>query len=306
MRRLRPVRRVSPSHIDDWLITYADTITLLLCLFVVLLASQSRKTELAQHPIPVKPAEQQVATATVTNWTPPFLSAMPRIDVPQDRADAAADHLTPPRFDEDPFPPIPSPGDLRAAEITPATDPSTITTQVFEPASEPAAVADTVPEQAGIRPIPRLELPQVAKPAVDAEADQKGDRITTIVFDSTALFGKASATLNSSGKAILQDVVEKLKSEKYRDYMVAIEGHTDDSPINTAQFPSNWELSTARAGAVARFCVEQGIPAQRLRAAGYADTRPLQPNRDKDGTALPENQAKNRRVVIELEKVERR
>ena len=96
-----------------------------------------------------------------------------------------------------------------------------------------------------------------------------------------------------------------LKAEKFRDYQITIEGHTDDAPISTAQFPSNWELSTARASAVVHYFLEQGIAAQKLRAAGYADTFPVAPNRDSAGKPIPENQARNRRVVIKLEKIVR-
>jgi chemotaxis protein MotB len=92
-------------------------------------------------------------------------------------------------------------------------------------------------------------------------------------------------------------------SEEYRDYTISIEGYTDDSPIKTPQFPSNWELSTARAAAVVRSFVGLGVPAERLRAVGFAETSPKLPNRDADGKAIPENQAQNRRVVIRLEKI---
>ena len=94
-------------------------------------------------------------------------------------------------------------------------------------------------------------------------------------------------------------------SDKYKSYQVTVEGHTDDSPISTLQFPSNWELSTARAAAVVHCLLQQGILAQRLRAAGYADTFPVALNRDAHGQAIPENQARNRRVVIKLEKIEK-
>ncbi len=62
----------------------------------------------------------------------------------------------------------------------------------------------------------------------------------------------------------------KLNSDEFKDYQITVEGHTDDTPIHTTEFPSNWELSTARASAVVHVFLEQGIPAQRLRAAGYA------------------------------------
>ena len=137
-----------------------------------------------------------------------------------------------------------------------------------------------------------------------AAVEQKGDRLTTIEISSAAFFGSGSATLSGPGRAILQDVAATLGTDKLRDYHVTVEGHTDDSPITTAQFPSNWELSTARASAVVHFFLDHGIPALRLRAAGYADTFPVVANRDAAGTAIPENQARNRRVVIKLEKID--
>ena len=93
---------------------------------------------------------------------------------------------------------------------------------------------------------------------------------------------------------------------RFKDYQVTVEGHTDNIPIKTPQFPSKWELSTARASAVrAVFPAAKSVPAQRLRAAGYADTFPKAPNRDASGKAIPANQALNRRVVIKLEKIDR-
>jgi len=96
-----------------------------------------------------------------------------------------------------------------------------------------------------------------------------------------------------------------LRSNRFKDYQITVEGHTDDTPISTARFPSNWELSTARASAVVHFFLDQGIPALKLRAAGYADTFPKAPNRDVNGIAIPQNQSQNRRVVIKLERIEK-
>ncbi len=309
MRRGRQVGRIPPSHTDDWLITYADTITLLLCLFVVLLASQSHKQGPAQNPTPITLVEQSVTPPSPPDWKPLASSTTPRIEFQEGDTRVVAEEPTPTQLDEDVSPPNVGLVDLHAAAPVIAIEPPGTAGGILQPVFGPAAPTDAPPQQATkMPPIQVLSVLADAKPQPlsDAPLAQKGDRITTIVFDSTALFGRASATLNSSGKVILQEVVGDLKSEEYRDYAVTIEGHTDDAPISTAQFPSNWELSTARAAAVVRFFVEQGVSAQRLRAAGYADTRPLQPNRDAAGMEIPENQAQNRRVVIVLEKVEHR
>lgn len=80
--------------------------------------------------------------------------------------------------------------------------------------------------------------------------------------------------------------------------MVSVEGHTDNVPINTTQFPSNWELSAARAISVVRLLQQQGINGQRLRAIGYADSLPLQSNDTVEGRAA------NRRVNLVLSEPE--
>jgi chemotaxis protein MotB len=133
--------------------------------------------------------------------------------------------------------------------------------------------------------------------------EQEGDRITSIEMDSSAFFASGSAILSSEGQKILGELTQKLTGKDYINYSITVEGHTDDNPIKTTQFPSNWELSTARAAAVVRFFLEHGIDPERLRAAGYADVFPKVPNRDASGNAITANQAQNRRVVIKLEKI---
>ena len=134
----------------------------------------------------------------------------------------------------------------------------------------------------------------------------EGDRIRTLEIPSAAFFTSGSAILSDDGKKLLQEIIDKnLKAQDVQDHMITVEGHTDDAPIKTLQFPSNWELSTARAAAVVRFFIERGISPQRLRASGYSDSFPKAPNRDTAGKPLPQNQAQNRRVVIKLEKIEK-
>ena len=81
-------------------------------------------------------------------------------------------------------------------------------------------------------------------------------------------------------------------------YSVAIEGHTDDIPISSDEFPSNWELSTARASRVVRYLIDKGVSSEKLFAAGYADTKSKAPNLNEFGEPIPENRAENRRVEI--------
>jgi chemotaxis protein MotB len=113
--------------------------------------------------------------------------------------------------------------------------------------------------------------------------------VVTIVTDRV-LFAPGSADLTVGGQAILDVVSDALAP---LPNLLAIEGHTDSVPISTDRFPSNWELSTARATSVLRAIVTgHGIDPDRLSAAGYADQRPLAPNDSVDG------RAQNRRVEI--------
>jgi chemotaxis protein MotB len=108
------------------------------------------------------------------------------------------------------------------------------------------------------------------------------------------LFDRGQATLSAESGHLLDRIAEVLRSTSNP---VEIEGHTCDLPVHSAQFPSNWELSTARASAVLRYFTERlHMPAERFSASGYADTRPLAPN---DSEA---NRARNRRVDIVLVK----
>ncbi|NIQ03181.1 MAG: OmpA family protein, partial [Nitrospinaceae bacterium] len=108
------------------------------------------------------------------------------------------------------------------------------------------------------------------------------------------LFPSGSAALQKSGQPVLDEVIRIFK--KYQRYKIHIQGHTDDIPISTDRFPTNWELSAARATAVLRYFIDRGIEAERLTATGYADTFPLVPNE------TPIGRAKNRRVEFVLEK----
>ena len=103
------------------------------------------------------------------------------------------------------------------------------------------------------------------------------------------LFASGKADLSADGKAAVVEVASVLASMEDRRYQV--EGHTDNVPIKTAQFPSNWELSSARALTVVRELMAAGVPAERLSAAAYGEFRPAGPNETK------EERASNRRIV---------
>ncbi len=110
------------------------------------------------------------------------------------------------------------------------------------------------------------------------------------------LFDSGSAEIKPEGQEVLRRVGRILKQQ--RDKGIVIEGHTDNVPISGAlaeRFPTNWELSTARATSVVRFLQDEvGIAPERLSAVGYGPYRPVAPN------DTPEGRAKNRRIEIKL------
>lgn len=121
-----------------------------------------------------------------------------------------------------------------------------------------------------------------------------------ILFSSKYFYNTGEAEMLNQGQQLVDKVLQALNKIGFYQFKVDIEGHTDDQPISTQRFPSNWELSVARASNVVKYFIAQGIDADRLKAAGYADTQPVVPNRDSLGNPIPENRAQNRRVVIRI------
>jgi chemotaxis protein MotB len=106
------------------------------------------------------------------------------------------------------------------------------------------------------------------------------------------LFDPGKTDLKPEGKDALKQVTTVLNTLQNRNFQVA--GHTDNAPIKSARFRSNWDLSTARAVEVTNFMIASGMEPKRLSAAGYADQSPVAPNDS------PDNKAKNRRIEITL------
>ena len=123
-----------------------------------------------------------------------------------------------------------------------------------------------------------------------------GDRF---VFQSEVLFTPGNADLGADARHELDLLAGALRAIAPRipteiPWVLRVDGHTDKRPISTAQFPSNWELSTARATAVVKYLIEQGIPADRLAAAGFGEFQPI------DAGSSDEAYRKNRRIEFKL------
>jgi len=140
--------------------------------------------------------------------------------------------------------------------------------------------------QAMVKNLNQVMAPLVKSELVNVTQTQRG-----IVLDinASALFEQGEAALQHSAARTMTAVAKVLESGTEA---IEVEGHTDDIPIFTPQFPSNWELSAARASSVVRLFIEQGVAAERLRAVGLASYHPINSNE------TPEGRSRNRRVTI--------
>ena len=120
----------------------------------------------------------------------------------------------------------------------------------------------------------------------------EGARGITIEINSSMLFGAGDSTLSSEAEPVLRAIAATLIEG---DFPITVEGHSDNMPIATSRFPSNWELSAVRAASVARLLAESGLAPGQISAIGYGDQRPLESN------VTPEGRTRNRRVAILIE-----
>jgi len=134
----------------------------------------------------------------------------------------------------------------------------------------------------------RVLLPLIKQHQVDITTTKRG---VVIDIRASSLFKTGEADIQPGALEVLHKVAAELNNEKLP---IEVEGYTDDIPIKTAQFPSNWELSSARASSVVRMMIDNGVPSERLAAVGLASNHPLVPNDS------PENRDRNRRVSITI------
>ncbi len=158
---------------------------------------------------------------------------------------------------------------------------------VFENTKKPP------PLQALSKEIATLAEQEGLRNQVAAEVDNEG---LAIRLSDQILFPSGVATLTDDGNKLVSKVARLLENIEDR-YRVRVEGHTDDVPIKTARFSSNWELSAARALDVRNRLASSGVADERLSIAAYADTRPIKSEPD---VSLVDRRRKNRRVVIRV------
>ncbi|MEE8205781.1 MAG: flagellar motor protein MotB [Nitrospinaceae bacterium] len=121
---------------------------------------------------------------------------------------------------------------------------------------------------------------------VRVSSDERGAVIT---ISDVVVFPPGSADMTSRGRKTLRQVFDVLKQFNYN---VKVEGHTDNTPIHTLRYPSNWELSASRAAEVAHMLIDDGYPPERLSVEGFAEFRPIVPN------TSAQNRSRNRRIEV--------
>jgi chemotaxis protein MotB len=259
-------RRHSDGHGHEneerWLLTYADMITLLLALFVVLFAISSvnvSKVKLLQQSL------RDAFNGKVVDGGQAIMQTANSVAV-------------------------------RTLDTAPRIVPGTPTLGTPDTASARARLAARR-EQNELERLKRLLDAYAAahgfKAQVDTVVTQRG--LVVRLLTDNVLFDSGLAQIKPQGLPLLGEVGTLLGVDRL--HPIVVEGHTDDLPIATSQYASNWELSTARAAAVVRWLIGRGLASKRFSAAGYADLRPLASN----GTAA--GRARNRRVEVVLQRI---
>ena len=261
-RRRRHTDGADHENEERWLLTYADMITLLLALFVVLFAISSVNVS------KVKALQQSLRDAfsgKVMSGGEAILQTSNSVAV-------------------------------RALETAPRIVPSTPMIGKPDSAAAQAALAARREEDELQRLKRMLDTFAAAhgfKAQVETVVTRRG--LVVRLLTDNVLFDSGLAELKPHGLPLLGEVGTLLGVD--RVHPIVVEGHTDDVPIATAKFASNWELSTARASAVVRWLIDRRLPARRFSAAGYADLHPLSSNGSAPG------RARNRRVEVVLQRL---
>src|SRR5262249_17603056 len=249
-------KRKHPDHTNHerWLVSYADFITLLFAFFVVMFAaSNSDQKKAGQVAQAVQVAFSDLAAFTPTGKVVPL-------------------------YDEGGLP-------ADSKNIFGNAHSGFDAAQIVSPVSKPGEGGKSIGQV-------KQELEALLK----NELTNKKVRITqdgrglTISLAEAGFFDSGSAIMHPDSLPVVDRIAATLRPLQYS---LRVEGHTDNTPIHTTQFPSNWELSTARATRVLQYLITTGqIPAPRLSAVGYGEYRPAASN------ATPEGRAANRRVDL--------
>jgi chemotaxis protein MotB len=235
---------------ERWLLTYADMITLLLALFVVLFSISA-----------VNVSKFKTLKSTLEQaFSPHVLSGSGSI--------------------------LPNGG----TEATSHTASAAITALAASRASAAAARLEEDQFEALKRKLDHYAHEHGFAASIETVITARG--LIIRLLTDRVLFNSGSAALKPEATPLLSEISNLVNLD--RSHPISVEGNTDDVPISTSRFPSNWELSVARATGVVRFMIGDGVGADRLEASGVAGERPIAPNSTTGG------RSRNRRVEIAL------
>jgi chemotaxis protein MotB len=259
-------RREEHENHERWLVSYADFITLLFAFFVVMYSVSS-----------VNEGKFRVLSdSLVATFNDPKRSLEPvQIGelVRSPSLDAVDERSRPVPIEIGAPGPASESGESAAAEDGAAAGAQQV--------DAPMADIDTVAAQVQERMAPLIEE--------DLVKVRRMDEWLEVEFNTSILFESGAALLSGDAVSLLTEVASLLKAFPNP---IQVEGFTDDIPIRTPQFPSNWELSAARAASVVHLFTKVGIRPQRMVAIGYGEHRPVADNQTSDG------RSRNRRVVL--------
>jgi chemotaxis protein MotB len=283
---------VEHENEERWLLTYADMLTLLFALFMVLFSissvniskyqvlQQSLKAAFSGSILPGGRAILQSGSESTAAHTPATAvvpSIVPLQPTPTSRSSSSTG----------------SANAFTSAQSAASAQPMTSAQLQAALNSMGASIAEQ-DELVGLQ----RQLNAYAKShgfgnQVQAIINRQG--LVIQVLTDKLLFLSGQATLQSAGLPLLNEVAQLLNVDK--THPITVEGYTDNVPIHSAEFPSNWELSTTRATTVVQYLISRGVDENRLGAAGYAALHPIASNATAAGRAL------NRRVDIVIERL---
>jgi chemotaxis protein MotB len=268
---------------ERWLLTYADMITLLMALFMVLFSISSVNISKYQT------LQKSLKAAFSGNILPGGKA------IAQQGATNNSAH-------------VPSKVELQAIEPVATEGASSLqnssahgagsATATSSSSSAAAAASAAAQRQAAEFARIKHELEEYARShgfakSVHTTIEARG--LVIRVLTDSLLFASGQATLEGRADGLLGEIAQLLNVDV--THPISVEGNTDNVPIQSSQFPSNWELSTARASTVVRFLISHGVGARRLTATGNAEQRPLESN------VTPAGRARNRRVEIVMRRL---
>jgi chemotaxis protein MotB len=287
---------VEHENEERWLLTYADMLTLLFALFMVLFSissvniskyqvlQQSLKSAFSGSILPGGHAILQSGSESTSAHTPATAvvpSIVPLMPTPTSRSSSSTGSAN--SFSSA----------AQAAKAAAAAKPLTAAQLQAALNSMSASVAEQDELVALQRKLESYAQAHGFANQVKAIIDRRG--LVVQVLTDKLLFESGQASLQPAGQPLLNEIAQLLNVDQ--THPITVEGYTDNVPIHSAEFPSNWELSTARATTVVQYLISRGVNDNRLGAAGYADLHPIASNATATGRAL------NRRVDIVIERL---